>query len=394
VAAIVLDVDTSPLGLHGAMSRQDAIIRFGAQEVRRMQEAGRWQAPWSGVLVDADRLTDPLARGSAALALAGSDAVLGGPTAAYVHGCRSVEPLPVHLVVPYGHWLRSRPGLDVHNGRFLDADRETRHGLAVLCLERVLSDMLCRARPSDALALVDEALAMIDPVRQEAYRAVIGRRLEQRRDPRGTRRAARILGVATGRAESPAESWFLWRIVDCGFPAPEVNWSLRGPDGREIRRLDYAWPEMRIAVEYNGYAVHKGREAEDADRINDLRRRGWIVIVVEAADLARPGGFEAALEQAFRRRGLDMSRRTPRALQGRRHREDRERRVQPGGGPRRRTSMRNPRFPHSRAPRPRLPRIHGATRVHRDSDSRALRPRLADCGQRDLRLGRLRSAAT
>src|SRR5687768_9153553 len=95
VVAIVLDVDTSPLGPYGAMSRQDAIIRFGSQEVRRMQEAGRWHAPWSGVLVDADRLTDPLTRASAALVLAGPDAVLGGPTAAFVHGCRSVEPLPV-----------------------------------------------------------------------------------------------------------------------------------------------------------------------------------------------------------------------------------------------------------------------------------------------------------
>jgi hypothetical protein len=330
VDVIVIDVDASPFGLHGAMSRQDAIIRFGAQEVRRMQESGRWQAPWSGVLVDADRITDPLTRASAALALAGPDALLGGPTAAYLHGCRSVEPLPVHLVVPYGHWLRSRPGLDVHNGRFLDTDREVRRELAVLSLERVLTDMLCRARPSDALALADEVLAMNDPDRREVYRATIARRLEQRQDPRGTRRGARILGVATGRAESPAESWFLWRIVDCGFPVPEVNWSLCGPDGREIRRLDYAWPEMRIAVEYNGYAAHKGREAEDADRIEDLRRRGWMVIVVEAEDLARPGRFEAALEQAFRQRGVDVSRRTPRALQGRRHREPRERRAWTG----------------------------------------------------------------
>jgi hypothetical protein len=326
-AAIVIGVDTSPLGLHGAMSRQDAMLRFGAQEVRRMQESGRWQAPWPGVLVDVDRLADPLTRASAALALAGSEAVLGGATAAHVHGCRSVEPLPVHLLVPYGHWLRSRPGLEVHNGRFLDTDREIRRELAVLSLERVLSDMLCRASPSDALAVVDEALAMIDPDRREAYRAVIARRLELRRDPRGTRRGARILGLATGRAESPAESWFLWRIVDCGFPAPEVNWSLRAPDGREIRRLDYAWPELRIAVEYNGYAVHKGREAEDAERIADLRRRGWIVIVVEAEDLAHPGRFEAALEQAFRQRGVDVSGRRPRVLQGRRHREPRERRI-------------------------------------------------------------------
>lgn len=139
------------------MARQEAIVRFGIHEVRRMQEAGRWRALWSGVLLDADRLTDPLALASAAIALGGPGTVLAGPTAAYVHGCRSMDPMPVHLAVPYGHWLRSRPGLVVHKGRHLDADREVRDELPVLSLERVLGDMLCRARPSDALALVDES---------------------------------------------------------------------------------------------------------------------------------------------------------------------------------------------------------------------------------------------
>ncbi|HLU60700.1 MAG TPA: hypothetical protein VKZ81_34995 [Pseudonocardia sp.] len=324
-------MDTSPLGPHGALSRQDAIARFGPQEVRRMQESARWRAPWPGVLVDEDRLADPLTRACAALVFAGPNAVLGGRTAAYVHGCRSVEPLPVHLVVPYGHWLRTRPGLEVHNARFIDPDREVRDGLAVFNLERVLTDMLCRARPTDALALADEVLAMVDPGGREAYRKLIAQRLERRRDPRGTRRGARILAVATGRAESPAESWFLWRIVDCGFPVPEVNWSLRGPDGREVRRLDYAWPQLRIAVEYNGYAVHADRTAEDAARNDDLRRRGWIVIVVEAEDLASPGRFEAALTRAFRERGADVSGRARGALRGLRHRDPDERRVRAAG---------------------------------------------------------------
>jgi hypothetical protein len=44
--------------------------------------------------------------------------------------------------------------------------------------------------------------------------------------------------------------------------------------------------------------------------------------------------------------------------------------------------------------RPRLARTHTATRVHGDRDSRAPRPRLAGVRQRDLRLGRLRRAAT
>jgi hypothetical protein len=105
-----------------------------------------------------------------------------------------------------------------------------------------------------------------------------------------------------------------------------VNWSLEGPDGREIYRLDLSWPELRIVVEYYGYAVHAGRTAEDEARADDLRRRGWIVLVVRVDDLKDPGPFERRLDDAFRRRGVDTSRRSVGLLQGRRHREPAEHR--------------------------------------------------------------------
>jgi hypothetical protein len=324
-------MDTSDLGLHGAISRKEALARLGPYEVRRRRESGRWLTPWAGIFVEANRASDPVTLASAAAALAGPAAVLGGHTAAHLHGCRSVDPLPVHVVVPYEHPLRTRPGLVVHNGVDLEADRDVRAGLPVLTFDRVLADVLCRSRPTDALAVIDEALRMVDPAERDAYRARIAKRLEERRDPRGTRRGARLLDLATGNAASPAESWFLWRIVDSGFPVPEVNWSLVGSDGIEVYRLDYAWPELRIAIEYNGYAAHAGRESEDEARAEDLRRRGWIVIVVDAGDLAGCGRFEAALDGAFRLRGLDTSKRRLGVLRERRHREPRRSRPRLAG---------------------------------------------------------------
>ena len=314
-------MDTSELGLHGAISRKEALARLGPYEVRWRQESGRWLTPWAGVFVEANRASDPITLASAAVALAGPAAMLAGHTAAHLHGCRSVDPLPVHVVVPYEHPLRTRPGLVVHNGTDLEADRVMRAGLPVLTFERVVAAVLCRSRPTDAMAVIDEALRMVDPAERDAYRVTIARRLEQRRDPRGTRRGARLLGLATGNAASPAESWFLWTIVDSGFPVPEVNWSLVGPDGHEVYRLDYAWPDLRIAIEYNGYATHVDQVAEDEARAEDLRLRGWIVVAVDAEDLANPGRFQAALEDAFSRRGVNMSKRKLGVLRERRHRE-------------------------------------------------------------------------
>lgn len=318
------DIDLA-LGRHGAFTRTAALAALGPYAVRAAVECGEWQSPWTGVYVEASRASDPLTLTSAAVELAGGDVVVAGPTATYLHGCRALSPTPVHLVVPYEHWLRSRPGLVVHNGRVDDRDRSVLLDLPVLGLERTIADLLCRSRTSDPLAVTDEALRMIDPSRREGFRAAIADRIARRLDPRGTRRGAQILGLATGRAESPAESWLLWRIVDAGFPVPEVNWSLEGPDGREVYRLDLSWPDLRIVIEYHGYAVHVDRAAADEARADDLRRRGWIVIEVWAEDLRSPGRYERELEGAFRRRGVDVSRRSVGVLQGRKHREPRRR---------------------------------------------------------------------
>jgi very-short-patch-repair endonuclease len=92
-------------------------------------------------------------------------------------------------------------------------------------------------------------------------------------------------------------------IIELGFPLPEVNFVLLSPAGRELYRLDLAWPQLRIALEYDGHAAHAGREEQDVEREDDLRRRGWIVVRARAADLADPTRITAELRAAFAVRG-------------------------------------------------------------------------------------------
>ena len=272
------------------------------------------------MLVEATRLDDPLTLAAAAITRADHpDAVLCGPTAAHLHGLRTLSPTPIHLQVPYCHRLRSRPGLSVHNGPLDAGDRVMIQGLPVLGLPRVLADLACTLRPPDVVAIMDEALARIDPDERDLFRSTVTAEVRGRRDPRGTVRAPHLIDLATGRAESPAESGLLWRVVDAGFPIPEVNYWITDLDGRNLYRIDLGWPAHRIALEYYGYAAHVGRKPEDAAREEDLRRRGWLVVVVWADDMS--GGYEPDLDAAFRRRGVDTSRRQRRVLSGRRHRE-------------------------------------------------------------------------
>ncbi len=294
------------LGPLGACLRSDAVGLHGPYEVRCAVRTGALHAPWPRVLTDATRAADPLTVISAAWLAVGRQALVTGPSAAVLHGLTALPPTPVHLVVPYDSRQRDRAGIVVHKGGALTADRDERHGVPVLRLERVISDLACTASPPDALAVIDQALAGVPEQDRPTFRRRLRERLQERPDPRGTRVGRRLVDLATGLAESPAESWWLWRVVDLGFPVPEVNPWVRDLDGVGLFRLDLGWPELRIALEHNGYAAHRGREDRDATRLADLDRRGWLVVVVHADDLRSIGRMETELHEAFRRRGVDL----------------------------------------------------------------------------------------
>jgi hypothetical protein len=295
-------MDLGP-GLHGAYLRSDLVERFGPYPVRAAVRAGALRSLWRPVLVDASRAGALHTRAAAALLLHGLGTAIAGPTAARLHGCTAIDPGDVHVLVPCGHASRTRAGVVVHTGPLPEDDVVECHGLRCLSAERIMVDLLCTARARDAIAIADQLLAAQPRERRDLMRARVAGRLSERRDWRGTRRGARLLGLASGRAESPAESWLVLELVDLGFPPAEVNHPVGDPAGTEIYRLDLAWPDLRIALEYNGYAVHVGREWHDERRAEDLRRRGWIVIPVTVDDLKDSRRLRRELAEAFARRG-------------------------------------------------------------------------------------------
>lgn len=289
-------------GLHGAYRRAELIHRCGRRYLDNALHAGLLRPMWPGVVVDGRRTCEVRTRAAAALLTIGRDAVVCGPTAALLHGCTTLTCAEVHVLVPYSRSPRKRPGLIVHHSCFYAEHVTDLEGLRTLTIEQTVADLLCSARPADALAIGDETLRMAEPHSAEFRRAVL-RCLGGRPDPRGTVRGAGLWDLASPRAESAPESWLRMLIIEIGFPLPEVNFSLLSLDGRELYRLDLAWPQLRIALEYDGHAAHAGREVEDGAREDDLRRRGWIVVRARAADLGDPARMTNELRSAFARRG-------------------------------------------------------------------------------------------
>ena len=289
-------------GLHGAYRRADLVRAHGRRHVDNALHAGLLRTLWVGVVVDGRRVHDVRTRAAAALLIVGPDAVVCGQTAAALHGCTAAMCPDVHVLVPYDRNPRKRKGLVVHHSCFYSGQVVELDGLRTLTIEQTVADLLCTARPADALAVADETLRLAEGRCDELRRSVL-RRLRARPDPRGTVRGAALWDLASPRAESAPESWIRLLIIELGFPLPDVNFALLSPGGRELYRLDLAWPELRIALEYDGHAAHAGREEQDAAREEDLRRRGWIVVRARAADLADPTRVRNELRAAFARRG-------------------------------------------------------------------------------------------
>jgi hypothetical protein len=115
----------------------------------------------------------------------------------------------------------------------------------------------------------------------------------------GSARARKVCALADGLAESPPETRLRLLIGRSGLPAPVAQHRV-WHQGRIIARPDFAWPDRKVALEYDGlWHAEDGRFAKDRERLNLLREAGWQVVFVTAADLHRPERLIIRIAQAL-----------------------------------------------------------------------------------------------
>lgn len=69
-------------------------------------------------------------------------------------------------------------------------------------------------------------------------------------------------------------------LVDSGLPAPTIEHVVRDGDGRELGRLDLAYPPHRVGLELDSRRFHLNADAFEHDRLrqNRLELHGWMVL--------------------------------------------------------------------------------------------------------------------
>lgn len=119
----------------------------------------------------------------------------------------------------------------------------------------------------------------------------------------GARAAAQLVRAGV---DSPRESRLRMLVVLAGLPEPTVNLQLVHPNGRLSRRFELAYPDAKLAMEYDG-RHHIEREeqwANDLMRREELEGLGWRFFVVISGRLRRPSALLAELTAAMRERGM------------------------------------------------------------------------------------------
>ena len=121
---------------------------------------------------------------------------------------------------------------------------------------------------------------------------------------RGSVRARRAVDLADERAESPPESVLRVLLRSAGL-APVPQYVVRDAEGRFVARVDLAFPELRVAVEYDGaWHGRPGQLARDRRRLNALVAAGWTVVHLTAADMHAPDRVVTSVTTLLRERGL------------------------------------------------------------------------------------------
>jgi hypothetical protein len=200
-------------------------------------------------------------------------------TAAAAYGFDTERRPDLHVLNPRGRRLRSTDGLVVY--RREGAPLTVVAGRPATTPAWTAIEVARGLRRPRALATLDAALRTRTCTRDDLQRAT--RRQSGRR---GIVAARELLSLANPLAESPMESEARLVMIDGGLPPPVLQYEVVDLSGRTWR-LDFAWPELRVAAEYDGVDWHSGPEAffRDRQRGAALQDLGWVVVPIVVEDV-------------------------------------------------------------------------------------------------------------
>ncbi len=122
-----------------------------------------------------------------------------------------------------------------------------------------------------------------------------------------SRTARRLVRYVREGVDSPMETRLRLLLVLAGLPEPEVNHLIRDEWGAVLRRLDLAYPALKLIIEFDGrHHIEREQQWEaDIERRESLDSDGWRTLVVTSAGIYRdPTATVEKVRRALQSRGV------------------------------------------------------------------------------------------
>lgn len=287
---------------HGAFAAHHLDeLRFSREARAVRVEAGRWLAVHDGVFRMAGAPVTWRSELMAACWAGGSRALASHRSAGALWALPTGRTDITELTCP--RWRRARHDrLIVHESLAIDdVDRAEVDGIPCTSVARTLFDLARKRSPVMLDANIDTAirreLVTLDELRTTSARlATKGRP--------GGRRFRQVIEARSDVAalpESVPERMLADMLVRQGLPAPQHQFVIRDAAGGFVARVDLAYPEWMVVIEYDSVEYHTGttahiRDSARRDAIGDL---GYAVLTATSADLKDRG---ARVAGSIRRR--------------------------------------------------------------------------------------------
>lgn len=261
----------------------------------------RYRALYRDVYVAKDVTVTAAVRARAAWLWADGHGVLSGESAAAVHGAKWLNgDLPADIVRADRH---SPAGIVVRSYNLVADEVCTVRGMRATSPARTAFDIGRTHSEALAVPVIDAVMA--------ATRVTAGRVLaiaDTHRGLRGVRTLRTTIDKCDGGAESPQESRLRLAVVNAGLPRPETQVEFQDEYGHPFIRVDMAWPEWKVVLEYDGIQHWSDRRQRswDIERIALLEAMGWKVIRVSAEMLPRPVAIIDRVRTTLRARGCPI----------------------------------------------------------------------------------------
>lgn len=268
----------------GVLSRAQALgLGLSPAAIHRRLKSGRWERILPAVYRVSGSPSSWLQSLTAALLWAGDEAVAGGRSAAAIWQLEGCAEGPIDIIA-----TRSRPapgGIHMRQARVNRGEIVVRSGLRVTNAERTLLDLAGQSKLEaveialeDALRRRLTTLPRLATQLDSRWRCVPGakplRKLVAQRDP------------ATRLTDTQFESKLFALLRKAKLLLPQPQFQVLH-EGREIARVDFAYPDARFIIEAHSFRWHSGRRSweRDVQRDKNLRRGGWRILYVTYEDL-------------------------------------------------------------------------------------------------------------